>query len=85
MTDRALVARVVAALYAGVLDKNAMSKKCFSPHHGLRVWDGNKTVDFVICFDCNNIYLHSGPRQGSGPISMSPEPLFNQVLKSRGA
>jgi hypothetical protein len=35
---------------------------CFNPRHGLRAIRGKETVDFVICFECNIIYMYSRPK-----------------------
>ncbi len=38
--------------------------KCFEPRHGVRVKRGERTVDYVICFVCNNVYVYGDGERG---------------------
>jgi hypothetical protein len=33
---------------------------CFNPRHGLRVVSGKRTLDFLICFECNRVQIFEG-------------------------
>lgn len=30
---------------------------CYNPRHGLRIFRGEETRDFQICFECNHLYV----------------------------
>lgn len=32
---------------------------CYNPRHGLRIFRGEETRDFQICFECNHLYVFS--------------------------
>jgi hypothetical protein len=61
------------------------SANCFSPSYALRVSDGSRTVDFVICFHCRQTLAYEGQRSVDNfPLSGSDadiEAIFaaNQV------
>lgn len=66
--------------------KNALSSDrgaaCFNPRHGLRIADGDKVLDIVICFECSNIEAHyMGKDSSSGIESVIAEAVFNQAIK----
>jgi hypothetical protein len=57
--------------------------KCFDPHHGISAKKGAATVDLVICFECNQLYVY-GKYPARVPISSATEAeidaLFVNVL-----
>ena len=54
---------------------------CFNPRHGLRIVDGEKTVDVVICFECGNFVTHYDGKTGEGSVESSLAKFFyNQLL-----
>ncbi len=54
---------------------------CFNPRHGLRIVDGEKTVDLVICFECGNFETYYEDRTGESPVESSlAEFFYNQFL-----
>jgi hypothetical protein len=64
--------------FAGRLARTLLDEKlysqgfsdCFEPGVVFRVWSGDKTVDVMICFKCNNLYC--GP-----PVKQPPWPQEN--------
>ena len=56
--------------------------KCFYPRHGVRVVEGGREVDHLICFECHwlQIYLNGVLRSDLVPISQHAQPVFNKVL-----
>src|SRR4051812_32067292 len=53
--DRAARERLTAALKAG--SNSGDPKACFEPRHGIRVRTGERVIDFVICFECNQVQI----------------------------
>jgi hypothetical protein len=75
--------RVVAnAIQRAVSHSFGTEYMCFDPRHGVRVTDTSGTYDFLICFECAQIYIYSGDQQTAHvTISGSPTAL-NDILKS---
>ena len=81
---------LVAAFEKGVADNKGIAAKCFNPRHGIRVTQDGKTADFVICFECSQFDVYSGPegKVEKGKhllVGKSPEATFNKVLKDAGS
>jgi hypothetical protein len=58
---------------------------CFDPRHGIHVRDGDKDLDLVICFECEQGYLYFGDIDGRWfGISKSPRPSFDEIFKKAG-
>ena len=53
---------------------------CFNPRHGIRATDSSGTHDFLICFQCRQVYLYS-PDGTSTQLYIrgAPDPL-NSIL-----
>jgi hypothetical protein len=58
--------------------------KCFWPRHAVRVVDKGQTVDYVICFQCDQLRVHEGSSTRVKPITSEPQPVFNKHLKEAG-
>jgi hypothetical protein len=57
---------------------------CFNPRHGIRVKNGDETVELLICFECAQIQVHSS--KGKSWFFMTtkkPAAIFNFVLKKK--
>jgi hypothetical protein len=79
--------KLVAALQKGIGDHpNNYVVNCFNPRHGIRVTSEGKTVDLVICFECENIYIHAGNDSDEKcyQTTNSPQPVFDEVLRQAG-
>src|SRR5687768_18379585 len=46
---------LLTALDKGAQDNDGTVARCFDPRHGIRVKDGDKTIDLVICFECYQV------------------------------
>ena len=78
-------AELVAALKKGVEENKGASGNCFKPRHGIRVNYKGSPVDFVICFECLQVYVFSeGQERNKFLVTKSPEPVFNRVLIGAG-
>lgn len=80
--DADVRARIVAALEKGVENGPANGAKCFDPRHGIRVTKDNKTVDFVICFECRYVAVFAADKHLKTCLTTDdPQPVFDTVLK----
>jgi hypothetical protein len=85
VTDPAVRTRLISALKQGVAENvDGMVASCFNPRHGLRITANGQTTDFVICFECLQVEMHAGGVKSSFLTMSSPQPEFDQVLKSAG-
>ena len=64
---RAVYAALRAAAEAGTL-----GRRCWEPHHGVRINQGGQNLDFVICFicECMQVFRDAGSDDTSGPTSV---------------
>ena len=73
--------QIVEALIAGVAESDGSLALCFEPRHGIRVIHADKRYDFVICFECLQIYWYTGDDMNSTILtSGTPLEAFNRVL-----
>ena len=42
--------------------------KCFDPRHGIRIVRAGRQIDYVICFQCENVYIYDSGAGGQGRI-----------------
>lgn len=79
--DDAVRAQLVDALYRGIRESEGDAAACFNPRHGIRTVSDERTVEFVICFECLSMHLYvDGTRHESILTSGSPASTFNDVL-----
>jgi hypothetical protein len=71
---------LLKAFIQGVKESNGVVAACFEPRHGLRVIQGDKRTDFVICYTCLSIDAHGFGSFTNFLTSGSPETIFNQFL-----
>lgn len=65
---------------------SAYGAACFNPRHGLRISDGEKTLDVVICFECGHFVSYYGDQTGDGELdTFTANVLYNQILENAGA
>jgi hypothetical protein len=76
---------LVAALKKGVAEGGPVAS-CFEPRHGIHVEHQGHTYDFVICFKClwGEAYVDGAAVNGALPLSRSPQPTFDNALRSAG-
>ena len=76
--------KVIASLYQGMADDDAMQMLCFIPRHGVRAVHGSRVVDLVLCYQCGNmrIYLGSDPIPLHWSICGPSQWLLNELLSS---
>lgn len=59
VTDPAVQERIIDVVNGGI-SPFATQAKCFNPRHGVRVSQGKRTVDIVICYECGSVQVHDG-------------------------
>jgi len=76
---------VAAAFKKGVAEGGPVAS-CFMPRHGIHVEHEGHSYDFVICFEClwGEVYVDGVGEHGALPVSRSPQPIFDDVLRSAG-
>lgn len=85
IADAAARRQIVSSVKSGVARGNPfVAKACFWPRHGIRAVSGGRTVDLLICFQCDSVAVYRGETVASDPISDSPKPLLNEYLTSAG-
>jgi hypothetical protein len=83
VNDQAARERLTNVLKAAA--RAGHGKKCFAPRHGIRVVKGETTTDFVICFECNHVYIwRNGDQAGGFTVGSTPQPVFDEILNAAG-
>jgi hypothetical protein len=87
--ERERVRSVWADLYRRVDSRSAeIYNYCFLPRHGIRAVKGQQTKDYVICFECDHIYVYAGPDEEEydrvGMEAVAEEPVLNGILDRAG-
>ena len=73
--------QLVDALAAGVEESVGAIAACFNPRHAIHVQHEGKRHDFLICFECLQIYWYTDDEKNSTILtSESPQGIFDQVL-----
>ncbi len=82
--DAAKRKEVREALYKSAAEGKSMAK-CFEPRHIVRASANGKSVELVICFQCDRIHVTRGKDNVDMiPISSAAEPVLNKILKDAG-
>ena len=80
--DAQLRKKLVAALGDAIDNARASKKKCFDPRHAIRVIAGQKTYDFLICFECDYVYVYSDKKRVAiWNTTDRPKEALDKVLK----
>ena len=59
-------------------------KRCFWPRHALCAANGNKAIDYVICFECHWIWVFDGDnRIVEIGTESEPQELLNRLLAAK--
>jgi hypothetical protein len=80
ITDPVEQKALLSALIEGIKNNDGHGFLCFNPRHSLHIEDGAKSVDLLICFECEKI-LTDGYTIS---VSRAPEPVFDAALKRHG-
>jgi hypothetical protein len=76
--------QVREALYKSAAEGKGLAK-CFEPRHIVRASANGKSVELVICFQCDRIHITRGKdNHDIVAISAAAEPVLNKILKDAG-
>jgi len=59
ITSAADCKAIVTTVETAVKTAKGLGAKCFDPHHGLRIVSDGRTYDFVLCFTCEHMHIHT--------------------------
>lgn len=79
-------ASISAALRAGA-EAGTLGYRCWDPHHGVRVEQGRRILDFVICFTCECMQVFVDPNSDSfewADITAEPETVLDALMTEAG-
>jgi hypothetical protein len=58
---------------------------CFNPRHGLRVVHDKRTLELVICFECNRIEVYEGGEiQETVTVLAEKHEVIERILRDAG-
>lgn len=77
-------AKLLNALKEVSLKTNDRAKCMFAPRHGLRTESAGKVWEYLICFECDTMYVFSGDLKEHRVIPKAPADLFNRTLREEG-
>ena len=80
ITDGSEQRDLLTALAQGYRESGHIVEACFNPRHQLHIEKGAKSVDFIICFECLQVYARGFGEIGWFTMSRSPEAVFNASL-----
>jgi hypothetical protein len=86
ITDASTRGRLATALEDGTRDANVVAM-CFNPHHGLRLVQGGRTIDLVICFTCRQVVVYRTEdlrKYETFLVTISPLETFTKILSDAG-
>jgi hypothetical protein len=75
---------LAAALKQGINSAPGDVYACFWPRHALRVTSGGRTIDFLICFECEWVYVYDESSEKRLHVSKGSQPIFDQSLLDAG-
>jgi hypothetical protein len=86
IADRDLRRRVVRAVKKDLTSTPREQLLCFRPRHMLRVVEGGRTIDVLICFQCGNheVYVDGKPPSSTDSSDKSSQELLNKILTEAG-
>jgi hypothetical protein len=73
--------RALARALARGARENADVALCFEPRHGLHIEQGGRTVDFLICFACGQVFAEGFGVGRQFATSRSPQSTFDEALR----
>ena len=74
---------MLRALHQAVANSRGLYIYCFDPRHGIRASAGPRTVDLVICFECERIEIYS-PEKSLANTDATAKPILDAALKRAG-
>lgn len=76
---------IMRAINDGISESDGTVASCFWPRHGVHVETEGKTIDFVICYECLQVYVFSGrERPDMQPTSEKHQAMLTDRLTAAG-
>lgn len=82
--DRKRAREILNLVYRGIHESDGTVAACFDPRHGIRATSGERTVDFVICYECLSMHIHHGTQQESATTTRGPQVEMDAIWKQAG-
>ena len=83
ITDLNQKQELLRALYDGIA-RSQVLEACFSPRHGIHAVTGNKSVDLLICFHCQQFEIYWGKSDKLSGVTNAPQATFDRLLSDAG-
>lgn len=86
IADPATRKKLNDALRSGVIASDGAVARCFDPRHGLRLTQGGRTTDLVICFHCEQAHVFIDGKRSERVLTTtaSPQSTFDGELQAAG-
>ncbi|MEN3369285.1 MAG: hypothetical protein V7609_1428 [Verrucomicrobiota bacterium] len=75
--------QLLQALQQSIANSSGVFVYCFDPRHAIRASVGTRTVDLVICFECQMIKVFP-PGSSLANTDATAQPAFDAALKGAG-
>jgi hypothetical protein len=85
IVDQDLRKRIMAALIKGKIEHNHGPRPaCFFPRHAIHIVSTGRTIDYVICYECESIEIIEGNRKGGTATTKASLAILNKTLNDAG-
>jgi hypothetical protein len=71
---------VAGAFQKAVKDWDGMIAMCFDPRHALRIVSGGHTYDFLLCYNCHQLYVYKDDKELVGLGAAGSPKFLNSLL-----
>jgi hypothetical protein len=80
ITDPIVRKQIMSELRKGVIESGSAAL-CFWPRHAIRIVTKGRSIDYIVCFECNQILVKEGARWKIILTSERARSYFNKVLE----
>jgi hypothetical protein len=75
---------ILVAVKKGISQSDGGEYKCFWPRHGVRLTQGGKTIEYLICFQCRQLDEFTEGRKTHKPTTEAAAAVLDKQLQSAG-
>jgi hypothetical protein len=75
---------ILVAVKKGIANSDGEEMKCFWPRHGVRLTQGGKTIEYLICFECRQLNEFVDGRTYHKLTTRSPAAVLDEQLERGG-
>jgi hypothetical protein len=75
---------ILAAVLKGIEESTGGEAKCFWPHHGVSLVQVGKRIDYLICFNCYQVYRYADGKSMKQLTTRSPAVVLDVHLRKAG-